>query len=781
MNGGRGLALPRPNSLKGLPPLQLTRIPSRARGLELSSSFLRRDALSLQSVQLARLAKCRGLCCSRAAIALELPKEIAVTSLRITQRALTSTLATVGKFPCPVQCVAAAGVIAFALWGLLPSIQLIRRNIFQRREWDKSRTKYILTSYVKPVLLWVAIIGICRALDPVVLSSETSQVVKERFLNFLRSLSTVLTFAFCTARMTQQIQRVMMDRHNNEDSRNLGIRFIGSAVSTSVWVAAVCLFMELLGFSTQKWLTAGGFGTVLLTLAGREIFTNFLSSVMIHATRPFVEYEWIQTKIDGQEVSGTVEHVGWWSPTVIRGEDREAVHIPNHKFTMSVVRNLSQKTHWRVKTYIGLSHLDASKIHVIVADMRKVLSKHPQVEHRRLHRRVFFDNIDPSNQSLMIMISCFVKTSHYEEYLSVKEIILLNLLKVISHHNARLATPIRSIQRVYDEAETRQSPYRNVSNEDGRPLLLVDASAVPAESGKAKHEAPNTVAPIEVPKQDMEEAQPSPKTPLEGAAFEKPPAKISEVSADSGGEPATIKAEDQKSSETGENTKQHLGKQAIKDSSKPPKASTSPKEPPASPKREIKLEASNESTGKAKELQETKSGPSETAKDLKVKQKEARDRQQQQQVDDPWKETGSATATVTGTVPSSSSNQASTSNSEEQQAKKYPPTKSTVQGTNNEELLAKKSPPTTKSTEELQAKKFPPTTKSTGQGSNNEEQQLKKSPPANFGEDNLVLGVALAGSKRTLSLSGDGDDKITGDSDTRGAITAAGSPKDKDL
>ncbi|EFJ36514.1 hypothetical protein SELMODRAFT_61619, partial [Selaginella moellendorffii] len=530
------------------------------------------------------------------------------------------------KFPCPVQCVAAAGVIAFALWGLLPSIQLIRRNIFQRREWDKSRTKYILTSYVKPVLLWVAIIGICRALDPVVLSSETSQVVKERFLNFLRSLSTVLTFAFCTARMTQQIQRVMMDRHNNEDSRNLGIRFIGSAVSTSVWVAAVCLFMELLGFSTQKWLTAGGFGTVLLTLAGREIFTNFLSSVMIHATRPFVEYEWIQTKIDGQEVSGTVEHVGWWSPTVIRGEDREAVHIPNHKFTMSVVRNLSQKTHWRVKTYIGLSHLDASKIHVIVADMRKVLSKHPQVEHRRLHRRVFFDNIDPSNQSLMIMISCFVKTSHYED---ISEIILLNLLKVISHHNARLATPIRSIQRVYDEAETRQSPYRNV---------------------------------------------------LLGAAFEKPPAKISEVSADSGGEPATIKAEDQKSSETGENTKQHLGKQAIKDSSKPPKASTSPKEPPASPKREIKLEASNESTGKAKELQETKSRPSETAKDLK------------------------------------------------------------------------KSPPTTKSTEELLAKKSPPTTKSTGQGSNNEEQQLKKSPPANFGEDNLVLGVALAGSKRTLSL-----------------------------
>lgn len=51
----------------------------------------------------------------------------------------------------------------------------------------------------------------------------------------------------------------------------MGFNFAGKAVYTAVWVAAVSLFMELLGFSTQKWLTAGGLGTVLLTLAGREV------------------------------------------------------------------------------------------------------------------------------------------------------------------------------------------------------------------------------------------------------------------------------------------------------------------------------------------------------------------------------------------------------------------------------------------------------------------------------------------------------------------------------
>lgn len=61
-----------------------------------------------------------------------------------------------------------------------------------------------------------------------------------------------------------------------------------------------------------------------------------------------------------------LQHVGWWSPTIIRGEDREAVHIPNHKFTVNVVRNLSQKTHWRIKTHLAISHLDVNKINVSI-------------------------------------------------------------------------------------------------------------------------------------------------------------------------------------------------------------------------------------------------------------------------------------------------------------------------------------------------------------------------------------------------------------------------------
>ncbi|XWS33393.1 hypothetical protein CRYUN_Cryun22dG0078300 [Craigia yunnanensis] len=385
--------------------------------------------------------------------------------------------------PLVFKLVPAVIIIIFALWGVGPLMQRSRSLLLHKSDnsWKKSKTHYVTSSYIQPLLLWTGAILICRTLDPLVLPTDASQVVKQRLLNFVRSLSTVLAFAYCLSSMIQQMQKFFMETsETSDDTRNMGFQFAGKAIYSAVWVAAVSLFMELLGFSTQKWLTAGGLGTVLLTLAGREIFTNFLSSAMIHATRPFVLNEWIQTKIEGYEVSGTVEHVGWWSPTIVRGEDREAVRIPNHKFTVNVVRNLSQKTHWRIKTHLAISHLDVNKINNIVADMRKVLAKNPQVEQQRLHRRVFLENINPENQALSILVSCFVKTSHFEEYLCVKEAILLDLLRVISHHRARLATPIRTLQKIYSDADLENIPFADSIYNRGvpsnRPLLLIEPS-----------------------------------------------------------------------------------------------------------------------------------------------------------------------------------------------------------------------------------------------------------------------------------------------------------------
>ncbi|KAK7282890.1 hypothetical protein RIF29_11995 [Crotalaria pallida] len=379
--------------------------------------------------------------------------------IKLAAISLTRSYNAISNRPVVFQLIPALGIIGFAFFGLEPLLRQSRTLFLQRtdKSWKKSSSSYVMRSYFQPLLLWGGVMLICRDLDPLVLQSETSQVMKQRLLSFVRSLSTVLTFAYCSSSLIQQAQKFFKEANGSSDAKNVNIDFTSKAVYTAIWVAAVSLFMESLGFSTRRLLTAGGLGTVLLSLAGREIFTNFLSSLMLHATRPFVENERIQTNIKGYEVSGKVEHVGWWSPTRVRGADCEAVHIPNHRLSVTVVRNLSKKSHWRIKTRLAISYLDVDKINSIIADMRKILAKNPQVEQKKLHRRVFLEDINPENQALMIMISCFVKTSHSEEYLRVKEAILLDLLRVIGHHGARLATPIRTIQK--SDADLEIDPF----------------------------------------------------------------------------------------------------------------------------------------------------------------------------------------------------------------------------------------------------------------------------------------------------------------------------------
>lgn len=73
----------------------------------------------------------------------------------------------------------------------------------------------------------------------------------------------------------------------------MSIDLIGKAVYTAIWVAAVSLFMELIGFSTQKWLTAGGLGTVLLSLAGREVRYRFFDTVYENSWELLLLYNYI--------------------------------------------------------------------------------------------------------------------------------------------------------------------------------------------------------------------------------------------------------------------------------------------------------------------------------------------------------------------------------------------------------------------------------------------------------------------------------------------------------
>lgn len=75
-----------------------------------------------------------------------------------------------------------------------------------------------------------------------------------------------------------------------------------------------------------------------------------------------------------------------------------------------------------------------------------------------------------------------------------QEAILLDLLRVISHHRARLATPIRTVQKIYSDTDLENVPFADSIYSRGgmpsnRPLLLIEPSYRINGEDKAKSQA----------------------------------------------------------------------------------------------------------------------------------------------------------------------------------------------------------------------------------------------------------------------------------------------------
>lgn len=76
----------------------------------------------------------------------------------------------------------------------------------------------------------------------------------------------------------------------------------------------------------------------------------------------------------------------------------------------------------------------------------------------------------------------------------LQEAVLLDLLRVISHHRARLATPIRTVQKVYSDADMENIPFSDTiftraAAAVNRPLLLIEPSHKINGEDKAKPRA----------------------------------------------------------------------------------------------------------------------------------------------------------------------------------------------------------------------------------------------------------------------------------------------------
>ena len=96
----------------------------------------------------------------------------------------------------------------------------------------------------------------------------------------------------------------------------------------------------------------------------------------------------------------------------------------------------------RINETIGIRYDDLSKMSDILEDVNKSLLENSDIDQTQ-KAKVYFKSFSAS--SCDFFIYAFTKTKDWEEFLKIKQSVLLNVAQIISEHKAEIAYPTSTV------------------------------------------------------------------------------------------------------------------------------------------------------------------------------------------------------------------------------------------------------------------------------------------------------------------------------------------------
>ncbi len=300
--------------------------------------------------------------------------------------------------------------------------------------WDDA----LIDSVSRPLRLFIWLQGISFAAH--IVGRETGAPLFDA-VGPLRDIGVIILLGWFLVRLVTRIQRNMLFSAEKRGKKLdiTTVDAIGKLLRISIFITAGLVILQTLGYSVSGVLAFGGIGGIAVGFAAKDLLANFFGGLMIYLDRPFTVGDWVRSP--DREIEGTVEEIGW-RLTRIRTFDKRPLYIPNATFTSVAVENPSRMTHRRIKETIGIRYDDAGKVEGILADVRDMLQRHPEIDQSQT-LMVNFTTFGPS--SLEFFVYTFTRTTVWTEYHQVKEDVLLRIYHIITAHGAEVAFPTQTL------------------------------------------------------------------------------------------------------------------------------------------------------------------------------------------------------------------------------------------------------------------------------------------------------------------------------------------------
>ena len=310
-------------------------------------------------------------------------------------------------------------------------LQLLRQT---PQHWDD----ILVDALRRPLSLLIWVVGITFAAEIVGQQTDAAIFIAAAPV---RSLGVIAALAWFLFRFIEGMEHDILERGEAKGKPvdATTVDAVGKLLRVSVGITAALMALQTMGFNISGILAFGGIGGIAVGFAAKDLLANFFGGLMVYMDRPFTVGDWIRSP--DRNIEGTVEQIGW-RLTVIRTFDKRPLYVPNATFSSIAVENPSRMSHRRIYETIGIRYDDAAKMGAIVADVRSMLTEHPEIDETQT-LIVNFNAFAPS--SLDFFIYTFTKTTNWIHYHEVKQDVLLKVIDIIAAHGAEIAFPTSTL------------------------------------------------------------------------------------------------------------------------------------------------------------------------------------------------------------------------------------------------------------------------------------------------------------------------------------------------
>ena len=200
--------------------------------------------------------------------------------------------------------------------------------------------------------------------------------------------------------------------------------------------------LRILNFDMTTAVAGLGITSIAIAFAAQKSLENLFGGIMVLSDEVIRVGETCRL---GDKV-GTVEDISLRS-TRIRTPDRVELSVPNGVLANMNVENLSRRDKNLFQTKIGLRYeTTPDQIRSILDSISRLLAEHPKVD--PTVRRVRFIGFGES--SLDLEIFCLILTRDWNEFMEIREGLLLKIMDLVTDNGSSLAFPSRTLYLAQD-------------------------------------------------------------------------------------------------------------------------------------------------------------------------------------------------------------------------------------------------------------------------------------------------------------------------------------------